>query len=397
MKNYADNIKASDEYILRQLHGKNYLLPIGQKIAAHCNSIELNESSLLLWNAIKSGVPRTELINILKDYYQNQSLNDDELLKDVNAFITQLLYSGALKDETKPSVNPNRYFRFASVTIGFTGYDKCLDPSLEDFSCDCASDSVTQHWLLRPLTYMPAFSGKLIINNRQLTLFLNEERYILMFPSNRHLLMCTISRDGSFAEFFYDHSLESDAKAELFYGMRNAFLVAAQNNGLFALHSASIEYNGKAWLFSGKSGTGKSTHTKLWNELYNTKLINGDINLIGIENNTVMTYGTPWCGTSGIYSTEKFPLGGIVILKQASFNKVEELSEDSRQLLVAQRMLSPTWLSSQTDRNLDFADVIQKHVNVCRLLCNTQPEAAKVMKDYIDSKTGACEMGEYYD
>lgn len=376
-------ITASDEYILRQLHGKNYLLPVGQKIAARSSSIELNGISTLLWKSVKAGVLHEGLVSILKDYYKNPAISDEELTSDVDAFISQLLRAGALIDNHKPELVPNRYFRFASVTIGFTGYDKCLDPSLEDFSCECKDGHFIQHWLLRPLMYMPAFTGTLIINNNQLNLFLNDDSYILMFPSNKHLLMCIISRDGKTAEFFYDHSLEPDAKTELFYAMRTAFLVAAQNNGLFALHSASIEYNKCAWLFSGKSGTGKSTHTGFWHELYNTEYINGDINLIGIENDTVMVYGIPWCGTSGIYSTKKLPLGGIVILKQASFNKVEELTEDSRQLLVAQRMLSPTWLSSQVDKNLDFADVIQKHVNVCRLLCNATPDAAKTMKDYI--------------
>lgn len=378
-------IKTSDNYILRSLHGKNYLIPVGQKNAAGCPCMELNDCGVLLWKSIQSGILEDQLIEILREYYHTDGAADTRPAEDARAFLSKLIGIGALTDTRQFPEPPGRYFRFAGLSVAFFGYDKCLDSSLDDFSCGM-TDQIAQRWILRPLVHMPHFSGEIIINNRQLTLFLCGEHYILMFPENKHLQMCRISRDGSTAEFFHDHLVTADAKTELFYGMRNAFFVIAQNNGLFALHSASIEYGGRAWLFSGRSGTGKSTHTSLWNRLYHTPFINGDINLLGMENGRAMVYGTPWCGTSGIYSTGTYRLGGIVLLKQAPENQVQALTQESRQLLVFQRLISPTWFVRQTDSCLAFADELQAHTHICRLMCNTQPDAAHVMKQYIDSR-----------
>lgn len=88
----------------------------------------------------------------------------------------------------------------------------------------------------------------------------------------------------------------------------------AQNNDCYLIHSASVEYNGCAWLFSGKSGEGKSTHTKLWNKYYGSALINGDLNMVGFENEEAVVYGIPWCGTSEIYTEKKYKLGGIIFI-----------------------------------------------------------------------------------
>ncbi len=375
-------IKTSDNYILRSLHGRNYLIPVGQKIASGRPCIELNECGVLLWNSIKSGIQRDRLRDILKEHYPDIAV--DRLAEDAEAFLSQLIGMRALTDDRHFPGSPGKYFRFGRLTVAFTGPAQFLHVSLNDFACG-ETETVAQHWVLRPLVFMPAFSGDLIINNKQLTLFLCDKHYILMFPENKHLLMCRITRDGSIAEFYYDHLVTDDAKTELFYGMRNAFLVIAQNNGLFALHSASIKYGGRAWLFSGRSGTGKSTHTALWNSLYHTELINGDINLIGMEDGRAVVYGTPWCGTSGIYSAETYDLGGIVLLKQADKNEVRELPEGICQLLLFQRFISPAWFDWQVDKSLAFADKLQEHIHVCRLMCTPRPDAAQVMKSYIDS------------
>lgn len=59
---------------------------------------------------------------------------------------------------------------------------------------------------------------------------------------------------------------------------------------------------------------GKSTHTALWHELFGTPYLNGDLNLLGFEDGHITVYGIPWCGTSEIFTTEQYELGGIVLL-----------------------------------------------------------------------------------
>ena len=59
---------------------------------------------------------------------------------------------------------------------------------------------------------------------------------------------------------------------------------------------------------------GKSTHTALWHELFDTPYLNGDLNLLGLDKDHIIAYGIPWCGTSGIFTAEAYELGGIILL-----------------------------------------------------------------------------------
>ena len=161
------------------------------------------------------------------------------------------------------------------------------------------------------------------------------------------------------------------------------FLFIAQKNGLFAIHSASLLYHQKAWLFSGHSGVGKSTHTAFWNTLFQTPYLNGDLNLLGfdIKKKQIMVYGIPWCGTSGIFTAQNYELGGIVLLGQhPSKNHFEDLNESEQILRVMQRMISPVWKEQQLSLNLIFAEEIVSHVPVFSFLCMPEPSSAQSLK-----------------
>ena len=129
---------------------------------------------------------------------------------------------------------------------------------------------------------------------------------------------------------------------------------------MFALHSASLLYLEKAWLFSGPSGMGKSTHTALWKKLFATPFLNGDLNLIGKEGEKFVVYGIPWCGTSKIFTTEKKELGGIVLLEKAPSEELVSLTEEQKTLRVMQRMISPPWTAELMVKNLKFAEAVAK-------------------------------------
>lgn len=207
---------------------------------------------------------------------------------------------------------------------------------------------------------------------------------MLRFPSNHHLALCTLSFDGKEAVFYYDGSTQQEAVDELFYGFRAAFFYLAALHGKYALHSASNYYQEKAWLYSASSGTGKTTHVKLWEKLYAVPVLNGDLNLLGMEKDEVFVYGIPWCGTSGVYTTKKYPLGGIILLKRGTENRVCKLPQDERQLYTAQRMISPAWTEKQVDDSLLFAEKLSDRIPIRRLYCTQEPSAAAVMKEYID-------------
>ena len=94
-----------------------------------------------------------------------------------------------------------------------------------------------------------------------------------------------------------------------------------------AIHSSCIVYGNKAVLFLGESGTGKSTHTRLWREnIEGAFLLNDDSPFLRVEDGKVWAYGSPWSGKTPCYKQEKYELAGCVRLSQAPYNKIKKLS-----------------------------------------------------------------------
>ena len=130
---------------------------------------------------------------------------------------------------------------------------------------------------------------------------------------------------------------------------------------------------------------GKSTHTALWHELFGTPYLNGDLNLLGFENGHITVYGIPWCGTSEIFTTEQYELGGIVLLgRDSQTDRLEKLPPPEKILRVMQRMISPAWKEIQLTSNLSFAEKIADCVPVLHFLCTKNPSAAHTIKNAID-------------
>lgn len=94
------------------------------------------------------------------------------------------------------------------------------------------------------------------------------------------------------------------------------------------LHASAVAYQGKAYLFSGPSTVGKSTHTRQWQETFGpcVQVFNDDKPAIRLVDGKWYAYGTPWCGKDGINMDMKAPLGGICFLKQAEENRIRRLS-----------------------------------------------------------------------
>ncbi len=93
-----------------------------------------------------------------------------------------------------------------------------------------------------------------------------------------------------------------------------------------AIHTSTIVYRDKAVLFLGESGTGKSTHTRLWREnIEGASLLNDDSPIVRIHNGRPFVYGSPWSGKTPCYKTECYELVGCVRLSQAPYNEIKKL------------------------------------------------------------------------
>ena len=371
-------------FVLKEIANVPYLLPYGQMIADRKRGMQINATGAYLWKLLEQDCTMEELIARSAEYYEVPTEDFEEFKNDISQFINQLIAYGIVIDEDGVNmVTDSLSLTIAGLGIELLGPAKAFPKEFRPFevaSCD------TIHQEIRLQSGFPSVrqNGALLIRNEELMVLETEEGYILLFPQAKHIVEIHLSKAGSKVLCYclppYDEAFHYD----IFHALRLTFLYLAQKKGMVALHSASIFYRSKAWLFSGHSGMGKSTHTNLWKELYEISLLNGDLNLLAFENGQPVVHGIPWCGTSEICTTKTYHLGGIILLNQAPTDRVEELPEDKKQLLVSQRLISPAWTVTLFERNMDIVEDIVSKIMVCKLHCTKEPSAAAVMKGYID-------------
>ena len=159
------------------------------------------------------------------------------------------------------------------------------------------------------------------------------------------------------------------------------FLRLLQFNGMM-LHSSAVEYEGKAYLFSGRPGMGKSTHTRIWQQVFGEKaqVFNDDKPPLRCIDDVWYAFGAPWCGKDGINQNKKVPLAGICFLQQAKENKIRRLSKQE----AISRIFSQTLYRFKKTENLDLmlrnTDRLVRQIPVFEL--ENLPEPAAAMLSY---------------
>ena len=144
-------------------------------------------------------------------------------------------------------------------------------------------------------------------------------------------------------------------------------------------HSSVVAVDGEAYAFTAKSGTGKSTHARLWRELFKDRavMVNDDKPLIRITETGAIVYGTPYNGKHRLGANIAVPLKAICILERAPENHIERISGADAYLTLLQQTYRPK-NPDNTVKTLQLLDRLTKTVALYRLGCNMEPEAAAV-------------------
>lgn len=146
----------------------------------------------------------------------------------------------------------------------------------------------------------------------------------------------------------------------------------------FVLHSSIIEKNGMAYGFSAKSGTGKTTHSRLWVKTFpDARIINGDKPLVRIIDGKVYVYGTPWCGKENYNINAKAPLTALCFLEQAKENSISVISKAEAVKRIYSQLLvpkSPSKINKLLTLVGDFIDKTPTYL----LKCNISEEAVQI-------------------
>ncbi len=116
-------------------------------------------------------------------------------------------------------------------------------------------------------------------------------------------------------------------------------------------------------MFSAPSETGKTTHTLLWQQMYQTPVLDGDVTACRINKDTPVVYGLPWCGTSGQFYQCQRPLGAIVFLQQSQENSIIKLIFQEAFLRLTARCFLLPWNQRLMDQYLNTIQKIVEKVN----------------------------------
>lgn len=149
-------------------------------------------------------------------------------------------------------------------------------------------------------------------------------------------------------------------------------------NGFF-FHSSSLMLDDEAYVFSAVSGTGKSTHTALWRELFKEKvvMINDDKPIIRKKDGVFYVYGTPWMGKSDIGNNVKAPVKAVYILKRGEKNSAVRIKTGSVFKNILEATVVPTERKNM-EKLLALLDEFFCSVPLFLLTCNMNIEAAQV-------------------
>ena len=160
----------------------------------------------------------------------------------------------------------------------------------------------------------------------------------------------------------------------------------------FLIHCAVISYKGKAYAFTAKSGTGKTTHIRLWKKRFGDEVsvVNGDKPIIRRQKNedgsySFIAYGTPWCGKEHYNTNRAVPLGGLFLLKRGEENRVE-LDKDGEAVPFLLGQMNYKNDVKYLGRMLDFLDSLITTIPVWRLYCNMDISAAETAERAVSEK-----------
>lgn len=197
-------------------------------------------------------------------------------------------------------------------------------------------------------------------------LYKRGDRYAFGFSNHIDVPMSVLVVDPNFrnGKLFVG---EAQALSLLAFGINNSLMLlfalnTARLNTLL-IHASVIRYRGNGLVFLGKSGTGKSTHARLWLEnVEDTSLLNDDNPVIRLEDDNVFVYGSPWSGKTPCYKNERIKLKAIVRLSQAPMNRIVKLNRLEAYASLISSCSCMKWVRSMSD---GVCDTVEKVIGQC--------------------------------
>lgn len=185
-------------------------------------------------------------------------------------------------------------------------------------------------------------------------------------------------------------NLPCDTPEQQAYGLNNALMMAyafaTADHQTLLVHSSVIRCDGRAFMMTAPSGTGKSTHTRLWyDHIPGCDLMNDDNPVLRIVDGQPVAYGSPWSGKTPCYRNVQAPVGAVVRIQQRPANSIRRLGP-----VDALAVLLPAMSNMKWDKRVygSVYDTITRLIGVCpiyELGCLPNAEAALLCHNTVSS------------
>ena len=150
-------------------------------------------------------------------------------------------------------------------------------------------------------------------------------------------------------------------------------------------HGSAVALDGKGYLFTADCGTGKSTHTRFWREVFGSRavMINDDKPFLKITEEGVLACGAPWSGKHGLDANITVPLKGICILRRGSENTIRPVTAEEALEMLRKQACLPT---DEADLPLwqSLVDKLAETVPLWEMHCTKNPNAALVSQEAME-------------
>ena len=173
---------------------------------------------------------------------------------------------------------------------------------------------------------------------------------------------------------------ECKFKKVFYEALKMMYDLATAGKDTLHVHAAVVSCGGKGYLFLGPSGTGKSTHAQLWiKHIGGTELVNDDNPVV----RDGIVYGSPWSGKTPCYRNVSYPIGGIVMLSQAPYNKIRRLSGIEAYVDLAESVGGKIWDSRIAEGLHQAENRVASTIPMWHLECLPDEAAARLCHDTI--------------
>lgn len=204
-----------------------------------------------------------------------------------------------------------------------------------------------------------------------------------------HLLCATLETDATFKKCTV--ALKATGHNDREFGLNNAIMLvyafASAPYGTLLMHSSVVRNNGKGYLFLGLSGTGKSTHTRLWlQHIDGSDLMNDDNPVLRVDDEGVTVYGSPWSGKTPCYRNISAPVGALVQLQQRPENSIRSMKVLECFASMLPSISTMKWDKRIYTQHCDTITRMLQHVPMYHLGCLPDEEAARLSHETITTE-----------